>query len=270
MRPIALPLLLLAAPAAAGPEALRLEAAAAFRRPWLRAAQDPSGPSEPVLQPPLRPAPFADGPRAATVARVNLAAQLDRQRRLLARQLGSRPWDIGVAADAGLRGYFLAFTEPGSQSTMLAPLGDLNRLRGAGVDARLDASTVYNFKVAVNLFSPTRGSTLQLRPVQGTRGPQHDVRTGALLDVVKAHAAVFRVKGKEYWLLYGTDATPDGSGFADTRSLLFIHENGLNSKAWPLAESRVPVAAAVSVDLEGTRLTLQRTSSGELLVGELP
>lgn len=270
MRPIALPLLLLAAPAAAGPEALRLEAAASFRRSWLGEAQDPSGPSEPVLQPPLRPAPLAHGPRAATVARVDLAAQLDRQRRVLARQLGSRPWDIGVAADAGLRSYFLAFTEPGSQATVLAPVGELDRLRGAGVDARLDASTVYNFKVSVNLLNPTRGSTLRLRPALGTHGPQHDVRTGALLDAVKARAAVFRAKGKEYWLHYGTDAKPDGSGFADTRSFLFIHESGLNSKAWPLAEARVPVAAAVSVDLEGTRLTLQRTAGGELLVGEVP
>jgi hypothetical protein len=263
-------LLLLAAPLhAQGPEALRALGAESFRAAAAPPAV-PEPPREPVLQAPPRVLPFA--PRAGRtkeVGRVNLAAQLDKQRALLARQLGAAPRDIGVAADAGLRTYYLTFTPAGQAGPVaLAALGDLNRLRSsAGVDLRVDGSTVYNFKVSVNIFSPTRGSTLNMRPSQGTRGPSHDVKTGAVLDAVKARSSVFRAGGKEFWLHYGTDVKADGTGLGDTRSFLIIHENGLSSKAWPIAESSLPLNAAGTVDLGGTRVVLTR-SAGELVISE--
>ncbi|MDX6769507.1 MAG: hypothetical protein SF051_08250 [Elusimicrobiota bacterium] len=264
-------LLLVALPVSAGPhEAARASGAAAFRAaPAAFVAPEPV-PAEPVLQPALVPSPFA--PRAGRVrvaGRVALAAQLDKQRALIARQLGARPWDVGVASDAGLRAYYLTFT-PASQPgpVTLAPLGDLNRLRGDGVNARVDSATVYNFKVSANIFSPTRGSTLHMRPVAGVSGPSHQTKTGVVLDAVKARAFVFRAGGKEFWLHYGTDVKADGTGFADTRSFLIIHENGLSSKAWPLAESALAPDAAATVDLGGTRVVLTRTSGGELVVAE--
>lgn len=260
--------LLLAPPSSAqAPEALRALGAESFRAATRPVAPEP--PREPVLQPPLVPLPFRPAVRLKEVGRVNLAAQLDKQRALLARQLGAAPRDVGVASDAGLKTYYLTFTPAGQPGPVaLAPLGDLDRLRGSGVDARVDADTVYNFKVSVNIFSPTRKSTLHIKPAQGTRGPGHETKTGTVLDAVKARAAVFRAGGKEFWLHYGTDVKDDGSGFADTRSFLIIQENGLSSKAWPLAESALSPDRAGTVDLGGTRVTFTRTSGGELVIAE--
>lgn len=260
--------LLLAPPSSAqAPETLRALGAEAFRAAARPATPEP--PREPVLQPHLRVLPFRPAGRMKEVARVDLAAQLDRQRALLARQLGAAPRDIGVASDAGLKNYYLTFTPAGQPGPVtLAPLGDLNRLRGSGVDARVDAATVYNFKVSVNIFSPTRKSTLHIKPAQGTRGPGHETKTGTLLDAVKARASVFRAGGKEFWLHFGTDVKDDGTGLAGTRSFLIIHENGLSSKAWPLAESALTPDRAGTVDLGGTRVTLLRTSAGQLVVSE--
>lgn len=268
MRHAAALLTLLALPSSARtPEALRALGAETFRAAQRPVAPEP--PREPVLQPHLVPLPFRPAGRMKEVGRVNLAAQLDKQRSLLARQLGSAPRDIGAASDAGLKTYYLTFTPAGQPGPVtLAPLGDLNRLRGSGVDARVDATTVYNFKVSVNIFSPTRGSTLHIKPSQGTRGPGHETKTGTVLDAVKARAAVFRAGGKEFWLHYGTDVKDDGSGLADTRSFLIIQENGLSSKAWPLAESALAPDRAATVDLGGTRVTLTRTSGGELVIAE--
>lgn len=262
-------LLLLAAPLRAqGPEAVRALGAESFRAAAAPAAV-PEPPREPVLQDPPRVMPFAPrAGRAKEVGRVNLAAQLDKQSALLARQLGAAPRDIGVAADAGLKTYYLTFKPAGQPGPLtLAALGDLNRLRGSGVDARVDASTVYNFKVSANIFNPTRGSTLKMAPSRGTRGPSHDVKTGVVLDAVKARSSVFRAGGKEFWLHYGTDVKADGTGLGDTRSFLIIHENGLSSKAWPIAEASLPLNAAGTVDLGGTRVVLTR-SAGELVISE--
>ncbi len=265
-------LLVVALPAAAvSPEAVSVRGADAFRAaPALFVAPPEGGRAEPVLQAPLRPLPFS--PRAGRVrvaGRVDLAVQLDKQRSLLARQLGARPWDIGVAADAGLRAYYLTFTPAGQTAPVtLAALGDINRLRGDGVNARVDSATVYNFKVAANIFNPTRGSTLKLRPLAGVTGPSHDVKTGVVLDAVKNRSTTFRAGGKEFWLHFGTDVKADGTGFADTRSFLIIHENGLSSKAWPLAETALTPDVAGTVDLGGTRVTLTRTSAGQLIIAE--
>ncbi len=262
-----------ALPARAGlSEAVKLGGAEAFRAAAAVPTPRVEASSEPVLQAPLSPTAFS--PLATVgkqVARVVLAAQLDKQRALIARQLGAKPWDIGVATDASMKAYYLTFT-PAAQAApvALAPVGELKRLTDdAGVNARVDAGTVYNFKVSINLFSPVRGSTLHVKPAPGTSGPGHDVKTGVLLDAVKARSAVFKASGKEYWLQYGTDVDAKGTGFADTRSFLFIHENGTSSKAWPLAESSLRPGVAGVVDLGGTKLSLVRTAGGELLVSEV-
>lgn len=223
---------------------------------------------EPVLQKPLVLAPVRPAAKeGAVVARVTLASIVENSKHVLSRVFGARALDLGVASDAGFQSYYLSFTDA-NNSTTLAPLGDLNRLRGAGVDVRIDASTVYNFKVSVNVFSPVRGSTLKMTPVQGTRGPQNDVKTGSVLDAIKAKSVVFKARGQELWLLYGRDAKPDASGYADTRSFLFIKEDGLSSKAWPLAESALPAGASAGVNLGGIKLSLTRTASGELIIRE--
>ncbi len=259
----------LACPAAAQTlEALSLSADAAFLQalpqavhPDLARAKDPS------LQKPLQPKPLQPTKVAgAVVARVSLPAILDNNRHLLTRTFGARSLDLGIASDATFSSYALTFTE--ATTSRLAPLGKLNRLWNAGVNARIDENTVYNFKLLINLFSPMRGSTVKMTPVEGTRGPKNELKTGALIDAIRAHSVVLRVRGQELWLLYAADAKPDASGFADTRSFLFIKEDGLSSKIWPLAEARIPLDSSSSVALDGLTLTLTRTAADELIIRE--
>ncbi|MBI4059823.1 MAG: hypothetical protein HY403_00175 [Elusimicrobia bacterium] len=247
-------------------EALRRRAEGALSRALPSAVHpDLQKPMNPILRAPLDPRNPVETP-GGVVARASLPAIIERNRYILKRTFGSRLLDLGVASDAAFSSYFLTFSD--AKTTTLAPLGDLNRLRGAGVDARIDANTVYNFRVQVNIFNPVRGSTLKMTPVQGTRGPQNDVKTGPVLDAIQARALVFKARGRELWLFYGTDAKPDASGFADTRSFLFIMEEGLSSKVWPLAEAKLPLGSNAVVDLDGLELNLTRTAGDELIIRE--
>lgn len=249
-------------------EALRFSADAALMQALPKAVHpDLEAPREPILQSPLIPVPAGPvGATGAKVAKTLLSSISQNARHIMTKTFGARVLDLGVASDAAFSSYFLVFTD--AKSSSLAALGDLNRLRGDGVNARVDANTVYNFKVSINIFSPVRGSTLKMTPVQGTRGPQNDVKTGNLLDAIKAKSVVFKAHGQELWMLYGADAKPDASGFADTNSFLFIKEDGLSSKAWPLAASKVPVGSPVVVDLGGNKITLTLSAAGELTINE--
>ena len=224
-------------------------------------------PLEPVLQKALTPVLMAPSRAGATVGKVVLAKLKSANRHITGRQFGARTLDLGIVSDASFENKYFTFTDA-ANATTLAPLGDLNRLRGDGINARIDAKTVYNFKVIVNIFSPVRGSTLKMTPVQGTVGPSHDMKTGALLDGIKAKSFVFKAKGQELLLSYDSDVKADGSGFADTNSFLFTKEDGLSSKAWPLNESKLPLDTAGVVDLGGIKLTLTRTAAGELIIQE--
>lgn len=258
--------LLSASASARSPEALRFSADAAlvdalpgFINPELQEAL------EPVLQAPLKPELHARA-AGAVVGTVALAKLKSANRHVATRQFGARTLDLGIASDASFANKYFTFSD--AKATTLAPLGDMNRLRGAGIDARVDAKTVYNFKVIVNIFSPVRGSTLKMAPVSGTTGPAHDMKTGALLDAIKAKSFVFKAKGVELLLSYDADVLPDGSGFASTNSFLFTKEDGLSSKAWPLNESKLPLDTPAVVDLGGIKLTLTRASSGDLTIRE--
>ncbi|MFI5345516.1 MAG: hypothetical protein ACHQ51_03995 [Elusimicrobiota bacterium] len=221
--------------------------------------------SEPVLQPALIPAPFrSSAALGAVLVKFNLAAQLDRNLHVTNYKFGSRPLDLGLATDSGFKKFFFAFTD--RTATTLGPIGDLNQLRGNGVNIRIDGSTVYNFVVNINIFNPVRGSTLKMTPVSGTSGPDQSVKTGALLDAVRARAALMNLGGEEYWVFYGRDALPAGGGFANTRSFLFIHMNGLSSKAWPLAEASLKPGAPAVVDLGGAKIAVTLTTAGELQI----
>lgn len=218
----------------------------------------------PVLQDPkLDPMQPAEAPRVR-VADMDLVVQLDRHRDLLKKQLGPSNWDIGVAGDPGFKSYFLTFRQ--GQRLVIAPLGDdLNRLRGDGINATVEPGVVYNFKVSINIFNPVRGSTLNISPVNGTRGPKHSLKTGELLDSVKAHSTVFSSDGIEYWGLHGTDVDPATNTLAKTRSFLFIHMDGMNSKAWPLAQDSLPLDTPAGVDFGGNKFSLTRTVSALLI-----
>lgn len=219
----------------------------------------------PVLQPALIPSPFRSARAAgAPLATLDLAAVLDRNLHVTNYKFGARPLDLGVATDAGFKSFFLTFTD--RAGTVLGPLGDLNRLRGDGVPVRIDASTVYNFRVSINIFSPVRGSTLHMDPVQGTVGPSHDLSTGSLLDAIRARATLMTLGGEEYWIFYGRDALAGGGGFAATRSFLFVHMNGLSSKAWPLAEGALKVGTPAVVNLGAEKASVLLTADGKLLV----
>ena len=247
-------------------EALRFSADSALIQAFPEAINpDLQQPLEPVLQQPLKPMRPSAAP-GAVVGTAALSKLKSANRRVTTRQFGARTLDLGIASDASFANKYFTFSD--AKATSLAPLGDMNRLRGAGVNARVDAKTVYNFKVVVNIFSPVRGSTLKMAPVQGTAGPAHDMKTGALLDAIKAKSFIFKAKGQELLLSYDADVLPDGSGFANTNSFLFTKEDGLSSKAWQLAESKLPLDAPAVVDLGGIKLTLTRTSAGELVIRE--
>lgn len=222
-------------------------------------------PLEPVLQKALTPV-LIQPRSAAVVGKVVLSALKSANRHITGRVFGSRNLDLGIVSDASFSNKYFTFTD--AKGSSLAPLGDLNRLRGEGINARIDATTVYNFKVIVNIFSPVRGSTLKMTPTQGTTGPSHEMKTGALLDAIKAKSFVFKAKGQELLLSYDSDVLPDGSGFADTNSFLFTKEDGLSSKAWPLNESKLPLDTPGVVDLGGIKLTLTRTAAGQLIIQE--
>ncbi len=259
----------LASPAAAQSlEALRFSADTALIQAFPEAINpDLQEPLEPVLQAPLQPMLLSPSRAPGAVVGTAVLSKLkSANRRVTTRQFGARTLDLGIASDASFANKYFTFSD--AKATTLAPLGDMNRLRGAGVNARVDAKTVYNFKVVVNIFSPVRGSTLKMSPVQGTAGPAHDMKTGALLDAIKAKSFVFKAKGVELLLSYDADVLPDGSGFANTNSFLFTKEDGLSSKAWPLNESKLPLDTAAVVDLGGIKLTLTRTSSGNLIIRE--
>lgn len=257
------------AAAYAAPEAVSLGGAAAFERApgdmrvMIEAQAQPLGP---VLQPELKPKTIGIKAVGEEVARVNLAAQYEKNLHLMNQKFGSKNKDLGVATDAAFKSFYLSFLD--ASGTTLGALGDLNRLRGEGVNVRIDGSTVYNFKVAANIFDPVRGSTFKETPVQGTNGPSYSMKTGVVVDEVQAHSAVFTAGGNEYWMFYGRDVNDAGTGFADTRSFLFIHMDGLSSKAYPLAESKLTIDAQASVDLGGTTVLLTRTASGELVIGQ--
>jgi hypothetical protein len=219
---------------------------------------------ETILQDPaatlLAPARIAGG----VVASVRLAGQLDRHRDLLTRQLGPTTWNISVAGDPAFKTWFLTFSN-GSR-LVIAPLGDLNRLRGDGIDVTVEPGVVYNFHVSINIFNPVRGSTLEIHAANGTSGPDHDINTGDLLDAIKAKSFVFNADGNEYWMLYGTDVDPATNTLGKTRSFAFIHEAGMSTKAWPMAESSLPEASPVGVTFGDKRLVLLRTADGALQI----
>ncbi|MBI2362343.1 MAG: hypothetical protein HYV15_03035 [Elusimicrobia bacterium] len=223
---------------------------------------DPDAPGEPVLRRPgLEAFPQALGPALGSFV---LAERLDSHRGLLRLRLGAADWDVSVAADPRFEVQYLSFRN--GETLLLHRLKDLNELRGAGVVVWLDERTAYRFKVSVNIFSPVRGSTLKIEPEPGTSGPKHALKTGAVLDAVKAASFVFRAEGKEYWTLFGTDVDPSTDRFGATRSLLFINEAGMSSKAWPVAEAALPEGAPTAVTLDKARLVLLRGADGVLRI----
>lgn len=217
-------------------------------------------PTESILEDPnLQPRDFT-GVAGPKVGQVKLADLLDRHRNLLTRPLGGQPWDISLAGDSTFDKKFFTFAQPAK--LVIAPMGDPRD----GVDVTIAPGVVYNFRIAIDYFNPIRGSTLHVKPVQGTNGPAHEIKTGALLDAIKSKAYVFRANNKEYWLLHGTDVDPATNTLATTKSLLFFHLDGTNSKGWPVAESSLKDGQGVSVSLGGTNLVLLRTAEGELLI----
>lgn len=193
----------------------------------------------------------------ASLGSFRLAEQLDRHASLLHLKLGSRSWDVSVAGDAGFSRYYVTLRD--GADVRVAPLGDLNRLRQEGVDVQVEPGVVYNVHVSINIFNPVRGSTLEIRPANGTDGPEYDYKTGAILDAVRARSYVFTADGAEYWTLYGTDVDAATGGLAKTRSFLFVQLDGLSTKAWPVAEAALPVGRPQRVVLRSD-LALTRTA----------
>jgi hypothetical protein len=263
-------------PAAAGavsPESLSADAERGFSaapasvRPAVAAAAAlAQAPENPVLEMPALRSLGAGERLGAELGRVTLAAQLDRNLNLVKKTLGARSLDVGIVADAGAKDRFLSFTD--ASGTTLGKIGSLGDLRGKGIDIRIDASTVYNFRVEVgSIFDdPVHKSVLHITPIQGTVGPASQMTTGALLDAMRAQSAIVTIDGDEYWIFYGRESKTDGSGFTNSRGFLVTHEAGLSTKAWPIEESALPLDTPVSVTLGDAQVRMTRTSGGELVI----
>jgi hypothetical protein len=245
----------------ASPLSVRAAAQAAARLP-----QAPA-PQAPVLLTPTVRVLGANEALGSEYGRMKLAAQDDKNLYLLNEKLGSRLLDVGIATDPGAKNRFLTFTD--GAGTTLGKIGSLSDLRGKGIDIRIDASTVYNFRVEVgSIFDdPVHKSILHTTPINGTNGPTYHMTTGALLDVMRAKSSIVNIDGEDYEIFYGRDAKSDGSGFANTHGFLFTHEAGMSTKAWPLAESALPLDVPTSVTLGDVTVQMTRTSGGELVVG---
>ncbi|TBR20753.1 hypothetical protein EPO15_12200 [bacterium] len=223
---------------------------------------DPARPVEnPLRRPRLEAFPQAVGPLLGVMP---LKERLDSHRDLLPLRLGALDWNVSIAADSKFDAQYLTFQR--GDVLVLRRLKDLNELRGSGVVVKIDDKTTYRFKVSINIFSPVRGSTLNITPEPGTAGPKHAIKTGAVLDAVKRESFVFKAEGKEYWALFGTDVDPATDRLAETRSLLFINEAGMSSKAWPVAETALPEGAPTAVSLENTKLVMVRGADGRLSI----
>ncbi|MBI3547607.1 MAG: hypothetical protein HY078_01005 [Elusimicrobia bacterium] len=192
--------------------------------------------------------------------------RLDIQRDMIVKQLGAQTWDMGIAGDSEFKVLYFTFRRPGV--LLIKRINNIQDLRGRGVDVQLDGQTTYNFKVEINIFNPVRNSKLKISPVSGTRGPAHEMTTGDLLDSWKARSFVFESRGKEYWLLYTTDVDKNTDQLANTRSFVYFHENGMNSKFWPVAEQKVIVGQPLSVDLGGNSITMNRAADGKVELSE--
>ncbi len=218
-------------------------------------------PREPVL---VKPEIFTPdfGSFGAPLGSFNLSARLDSHRDLMTLQLGGTVWNVSSAADPKFEVLYLTFQN--KDRVLTRRIKDLNSLRGEGVVVDVEPGVSYRFKVSVNIFSPVRGSTLQVTPVNGTQGPGHKMKTGAVLDAVKRESFVFKAGDKEFWVLFGTDMDPQADRFANTRSLLFIHEDGLSSKAWPVPESALTDEKPLGIALGETRISLLKGTDGTL------
>ncbi|MFH1725645.1 MAG: hypothetical protein ABII00_13635 [Elusimicrobiota bacterium] len=193
-----------------------------------------------------------------------LEDQLNAHRDAFNLQFGAGMWDFSLAADAGFDYQYFSFQQ--GDTIKLHRIEDPKQLRGEGVVVRIDDRTSYRFKVSINIFNPVRGSSLLMDPVNGTQGPDHRIRTGTLLDRVKEESYVFNADRKEFWTLYGNDVDPATDTFADTRSLLFVNENGMGSKGWPLAETALEPGTPLMLTLGETKIILIKTLDGQLRI----
>lgn len=202
---------------------------------------------------------------AQPVGKVLLSTILDKLPVLMTLKLGAKDWYVGSAADPANNGFFITFMSMAKDKIITEPIS-YDRLKGSGQIVELDAQTKYRVRLSPNLFDPVRGSTIYLEPITG--GPSYKFKTGVVLDLVKKNSYVFKAKGIEYWLMYGTDIDSQNKKFKDTRSFGFVHENGMNTKVWTLAEAKVPENQTVSVALGDAVIRLFRNAAAELQIFE--
>lgn len=205
---------------------------------------------------------LSPGTKGALLGSFVMAERLDVQRDMLTKQLGPKVWDIGIAGDAEFKVLYFTIRRP--EALKLGRVNNLSDLRGKGVDFEIEPGVTYNTRVKIDIFDPVKNSTLYITPVHGTVGPSHQLKTGELLDRARAKSYIFNVGDTEYWCLYTTDVDTNTNQLANTRSIVFLHESGINSKAYHIAESSLTFDQPVNVALGSDNISVVRTSSGKL------
>ena len=273
MKPLAAALLLCAvcapapARAAQGLEELKLSGERLFftaQVPFLEGLL-PQFPQDFFSDPKPRPA-LPEETGGPLVGTLSLPDQLDRHRALLALKLGPSPWDVGLVGDASHQNVYLALQQ--GERLLFRPLGNCNRIHSKGINVEIEPGVNYHLRTALG-WPLMRGSTVRLSPI-GVAGDSYRIKAGQIMDAMKARAYVFDSGDSEYWLLYETDVDPATNEPAQTRSLLFVHEDGLGSEGWPLGESEIPVGQPTLLSLGGEKLVLERNASGALDIRAVP
>lgn len=178
-------------------------------------------------------------------------------------ELGGNLWYLGSGIAANEDDLYITFI-PQTRKSVVAEKLDRQRLGGSGRVIDLDEKTRYRIKLKINLGNPVRGSTINLDPMTPAFSKKYQLKTGDLLDSIKANSYVFQIQGKEFWLLYGRDIEPQQRRFAATRSLGFLQEAGLKTQLWTLPETQLPENETVPMKLGNVLLNLQKTTDGYL------
>lgn len=204
-------------------------------------------------------------PPGAVLLDASLPPLLDKHRDLLRQEIAGKEWALGVAATADVSRFYFTFEREGA--LVLLPVDKPKRLLNPGLSVEVEPSSFCSLRIHVGLlglFAPLRCATLK---IAAAGEKPREISTGELLDTLQGRAASFEHAMRKYWLLYSTDIDPDTDEPAGTRTLIFVREDGLKSRVWPVAEAALGEPALV--DLGETRLVVA-LSGGRISISAAP
>ncbi|MBI5200198.1 MAG: hypothetical protein HY925_01315 [Elusimicrobia bacterium] len=206
----------------------------------------------------------ASPPVAAPLAEIRLPELLDRNRKVVALDLGGKcaPWFAGLGYDSSYRERFLLLS-CGKRLTARRFVEGDSLLRGIFVEPA--PGEVFRLKFHLRLPRLFSDSFLSLEPVLHD-GKAARLRLEELLGRTAEAGQSFSVGGREFRVFYVTDIDVKTSAPGETRTVLIVERRGLRSTAWPVPESSLPAGKPVQAKLGSLEVTFVRTTDGTLFV----